>query len=453
MLTPLFVALLGCPSTDPVPAGPVRDTSPSTATAATGQASTASSGSTGLTGSTGLPTTAQTGDTAPPEPITSVPTDAPPWTFSFGAPVSLSEAGGLRDSHAVGAGHGVGWLVGWTAEIPGGGTKSTALRLLGPDGNQWELPSQVRTDGPAIVSVGSEAAVAFGDIEGHRMGTLQVSATGQLGDVSWVDGSAAPNLPFAVDAAATSDGSMWLLWSDVLWTVAMEEEDFAAAPDGAFRLAYVNPNGAFSGPVDVRHTTAPGGKHPPDIEVLPNDDVVYVVTERAAHDQPAQLALYRLRDGHRVPLSTPGVDGSRSNMAVDALGRLAVVWREGAVTELKTYLSLFDSDLNQLVGPMELEPGWTSDRPTVVAHPEGWLLAWEKPLPMDSDWTGHRELRVRLLAADGLSWRTRTTLFPSTDRRRRPAFAHGPGGTLLLFEQGPNDDTFVRYLTIDVEAP
>ena len=179
--------------------------------------------------------------------------------------------------------------------------------------------------------------------------------------------------------------------------------------------------------------------------------MVCAFSDRTAYDAPASLVLERLGDGHRVVVSTPGEDGSRPNMAVDAAGRLAVVWREGGITELQSYVAIYDADLNRIGGPHALEPGWTSDRPTVAAHPDGWLLAWEKPDPIDSDWTGHRELGVRLLGPQGDQWRTDTVRFDSDDRRRRPAIARSGDHTLLLWEQGPNDDTFVRFAPLEVE--
>jgi len=390
---------------------------------------------------------APTADSAPPTPAGS-------WTLHLGEPVDLSEPGDLRDSHAVGAGHGEGFLVGWTAEVPGGGTKSTALRLTGLelDGIVRVEPTLLESEAPDLAPLqDGETIVGFTDIVANRAGLRRITATGTAGPVVWLDGAEAPRMPHAVDLAAAPDGSVWALWSETLWTVTMEEDDFAEAPDGRFRLAHLDANGQLLGPVEQRWPVAPGGKHPPAVEVFPDGTVVCAVSERASHDQPANLILERVDDGRRVTVSTPGRDGSRPNMAVDDAGRLAVVWREGAITDLRSHVAVYDADLQLLAGPHPLEPDWTSDRPTVAAHPDGWLVAWEKPFPIDSEWTGHRELRVRLLSPDGTTWRSETTQFASDDRRRRPAVARNGDHSLLLFEQGPNDDTFTRAATLGVE--
>ena len=59
---------------------------------------------------------------------------------------------------------------------------------------------------------------------------------------------------------------------------------------------------------------------------------------------------------------------------------------------------------------------------------------------------------MRLLGPQGDQLRTDTVRFDSDDRRRRPAFAASSEGTLLLWEQGPNDDTFVRFAPLEVQV-
>lgn len=399
------------------------------------------------------PTSSATSGESGPTGDTAVQTDST-HALVLGDSVDFSDPGGLRDSHAVGTALGAGFLVGWTAEIPMGGTKSVALRLTGPEllDIQNPGPSALEVEGPSMVPVADGVAVAMTDIYQGRAGVRLVTTAGELMPIRWFDGAEAPRMPFASDIAAAPDGSTWTLWSETLWTLNMDQEDMAQAPTGRFRLAQQDPADPLSDDVQVLWETAPGGKHPPDVEVLPDGSVVCAVSEREEVGLPAQVVLRRLSDDGRTPVSSLDADGSRPQMAVDAAGRLAVVWREGLITDLHAYISLYDEDLNLIGGPLPLSPGWTSDRPTVAPHPEGWLVAWERPDPVDSDWTGHRELQVRLLAADGTRWLTPVTPFDSDDRRRRPAFARNGEHTLLLFEQGPNDDTIVRGATVDVTA-
>lgn len=437
----LALALIACGSE--ADTAPVTDTTePST------PAATADSTSLRPTSDTALPATGATGTTG-----TTGDTASPPPQLVVGAAIAVTEPGDQPEHHpAIGWGP-TGWVAGWATfeENEGRNGLVSTSRYYSHDFAVAGAPLErvTGTTKPDIAAIETGWLIAWQHDNHNEIGFRRVDATGALLDPepTWLDGQS-PVHAGTVDLAVRPDGTAVLLW------YRGDQQGSVEAPaDGEYRVAAIDPQGASVDPPSGLWSTPPGGGSPPDVVPLSDGRVAAAIQRR--HGAPDANGYYaekvelhfldpQLRpDGDAIEVFDGGFHGaSRPSVAVDADDVLTVGWRTYDGPRSHALVARYDAQGTELSPPLELaDAPAETDRPNVIRHSLGWLVAFEHSVDVGTI-TG---VRIGLLDETLSTWLVEPIdVCAPNVRCSRPAFSGDGDQIALIHESGPDHDTHIE---------